>query len=664
MEIPILNTIGILLGLAVVVLLVFRRFKLPTIIGFLITGIIVGPSGLGMVAQSHDIEVMAELGIILLLFIIGMEFSLKSLMSIKKAVLLGGSIQVGLTILIPAIVFFLMGFKLEEAVFIGFLMALSSTAIVLKSLQDRGEISTPHGKIALAILIFQDIIVVPMMLLTPLIAGESDNIWLSLGILLLKAIGVIAIVIIGARYLVPRLFYEVAKTKSKELFLLTVVTICILTAMLTSYVGLSLALGAFMAGLVISESEYSHQAVGIVLPFREIFSSIFFISIGMLLDIVFTWNHLIPILGFTVVILFLKAVIATTAGIVLKYPPRTAFHAGILLFQVGEFAFILSIVGLQYNLLSQDIYQYFLAISILSMAATPIIIPRIDSIVIKLLNLNIARPINNLSNRITPDNIEEGEAKEDHLVIIGYGINGKNVARAARFANVPYIIIEINADTVKEERARGESIIYGDAIHDIILEHAYIHKARVVVVAISDPDATKKIIANIRAVSQTIHIIIRTRFVKDIEENISLGADEVIPEEFETSIQIFSRVLKRYFVTLDDIESLVKEIRNSNYEFLRPDHELKSIRNSVFSGFNVSAIRIENSNNSIVGKSLSDSNIRARFGVNLIALHRGNEILEDLNPSTNIQNDDIAYVVGPAEKITEFAREVCISLKN
>lgn len=664
MEIPILNTIGILLGLAVVVLLIFRRFKLPTIIGFLITGILVGPSGLGLVAQSHDIEVMAELGIILLLFIIGMEFSLKSLISIKKAVLLGGSIQVGLTILIPAIVFFLLGFRLEEAVFIGFLMALSSTAIVLKSLQDRGEISTPHGKIALAILIFQDIIVVPMMLLTPLIAGESDNIWLSLGVLALKAIGVIAIVIIGARYLVPRLLYEVAKTKSKELFLLTVITICIMTAMLTSYVGLSLALGAFMAGLVISESEYSHQAVGIVLPFREIFSSIFFISIGMLLDIGFTWNHLIPILGFTAVILFLKGSIATIAGIMLKYPPRTAFHAGILLFQVGEFAFILSIVGLEYDLISGDIYQYFLAISILSMAATPIIIPRIDQIVIKLLNLQIARPINHLSNRITPDNIAEGEAKEDHLVIIGYGINGKNVARAARFANVPYIIVELNADTVKEERAKGESIIFGDAIHDIILEHAYIHKARVVVVAISDPEATKKIISNIRSVSQTIHIIIRTRFVKDIEENILLGADEVIPEEFETSIQIFSRVLRRYFVTLDDIQALVTEIRESNYEFLRPDHELKSIRNSVFSGFNVSAIRIENSNNSIVGKPLSESNIRARFGVNIIALHRGKEILEDLNPSTSIQNDDIAYVVGPTEKISEFAREVCISLKN
>jgi CPA2 family monovalent cation:H+ antiporter-2 len=218
MEIPVLNSIGILLGLAVLVLLVFRKFNLPTIIGFLITGALAGPYALKIVSASHEIEMMAEIGIILLLFIIGLEFSLKTLANIKKAVLLGGAIQVGLTILVPAILFYLFGFRLSESIFIGFLLSLSSTAIVLKMLSERSEINSPHGKIALAILIFQDIIVVPMMLFTPIIAGQADNVWLSLAVLAVKAVLVIAVVIFSARFLVPKLLYMVARTRNKELF--------------------------------------------------------------------------------------------------------------------------------------------------------------------------------------------------------------------------------------------------------------------------------------------------------------------------------------------------------------------------------------------------------------------------------------------------------------
>jgi monovalent cation:H+ antiporter-2, CPA2 family len=664
MEIPILNVLGIMLGLSVVVLVVFRRFKLPTIIGFIITGVLVGPSAFSLVKADHDIEIMAELGIILLLFIIGLEFSLKTLSNIKKAVLLGGTLQVGLTILIPGLAFFLLGFPISQAVFIGFLLALSSTAIVLKMLSDRGEINAPHGKIALAILIFQDIIVVPMMLFTPLIAGAADNIWTSLTILLLKAVGVIFVVIVSAKYLVPRLLYIVAKTRNQELFLLTVITICIATAIMTSYVGLSLALGAFLAGLIISESEYSHQAISHVLPFREIFTSIFFISIGMLLDVNFLLSHIIPVLGFTVLILLIKFIIASWAGLTLNYTPRIALTAGIMIFQVGEFSFILSRVGIEYGLMSDIVNQYFLSISIISMALTPFIIPKADLIISKILHLPISKPIHAFSKRMTVAESDEIEEElEDHMIIVGYGINGRNVARAARYANIPYIILELNADTVKKEKEKGENILYGDAINQHILEHAHVQKARLIVVAISDADATRKIISSVRSLTQSVYLIIRTRFISDIEEYILLGADEVIPEEFETSIQIFSRVLRRFYVPFDEIQSLIQEIREDNYDFLRPeDHELKGIRPSFYSGLNVLALRVNRSDNQIVGKSFGDANIRNKYGVNIIAVQRGDKVLYDVDAETIITNDDVLYVAGTAESVRSFARKINIDL--
>ena len=424
MQMPLLQDIALLLGLAVFVLLAFQRMKIPTIIGFLVTGMIAGPYGFGLVHGGHDVEILAEIGVILLLFIIGMEFSLKTLQQIKNAVLIGGAIQVGLTIGLTAVLTNVLGFSWPEAVFAGFLFSLSSTAIVMKVLQEKGEVHSPHGKIALAILIFQDIIVVPMMLAAPLMAGKSANIGAELAWMLAKAAGVIAVVLLAARYITPTLLYQVAKTKNKELFLMTILVICFSAAFLTSFAGLSLALGAFIAGLVISESEYSHQATGNILPFREVFASIFFISIGMLLDLRFLVNHLPVILGLTAAVLAGKFLAASAAGLVLKYPARVAFQGGLALFQVGEFAFILSRVGLDNGLINPEVNQYFLSISIISMAVTPFVLPRSESIACRILNLPITQRLNALGQKYNPlTNEADIRDMEDHLVIIGYGIN-------------------------------------------------------------------------------------------------------------------------------------------------------------------------------------------------------------------------------------------------
>lgn len=659
MEIPIIEDLVIILGGAVAVIFIFQKLKIPTVIGFLITGIIAGPSGFSLVEASHEVEILAEIGVILLLFVIGLEFSLKELAAIKKAVLVGGSLQVFLTIAAVSGILLLSNFSAGTAVFIGFLISLSSTAVGLKMLSERAELNTPHGKISLAILIFQDVIVVPMMLFTPMMAGGASNILEQLLILAIKGILIILFVLVAARYLVPKMLFLIAKTNNRELFLLAIVVICFSVAWLTSSMGLSLALGAFMAGLIISESEYSHQATSNIIPFREIFTSIFFISIGMLLDLPFVFNHLPSILLLTAAVLILKGMIAGGTAAILGYPIRTMILSGLVLFQVGEFAFILSEFGLTYNLLSQEHYQYFLAISILSMGLTPFLYRYGQGLVRLVKGKKIA---------VKPERLSvKDDKKENHIVIIGYGINGKNVARAAKFAGIPYIIVELNANTVKEEKQKGEPIVYGDAIHPFILSHLNVHKARVVVIAISDPVATKNIVATLRQISPNVYIIVRTRFVNEINENIKLGADEVIPEEFETSIEIFTRVMHKYLVPEKDIEDFVRQIRADNYDMFRPmsgtrpdkRDEVKLSKLDI-AGFEIGTLKIAHAAPGITGVKLLDSDLRKKYGINLIGIKREDQFIMDVNAYTEIAPEDVIYVFGKPENILRLSRKVAI----
>ncbi|WP_299821822.1 cation:proton antiporter [uncultured Pontibacter sp.] len=657
MEIPLLPDVVIILGLAVVVILFFQRFKLPTILGFLATGVIAGPHGLSLIHDPHNIEILAEIGVILLLFIIGMEFSLRSLAMIKRTVLLGGATQVAGTILLVTGIMLLLKFSTGESVFMGFLISLSSTAIVLKLLQDKGEINSPQGKVVLGVLIFQDIIVVPMMLLTPLMAGGTQNIAWELFLMVLKGIVVIVFVLVSARYLVPKLLYLVARTKSKELFILSIVVICFAVAWLTSSMGLSLALGAFMAGLIISESEYSHQATSNILPFREIFTSFFFVSIGMLLDFNFMLQHLLVILALTAATFLLKAFVATVAARILQYPVRISILVGLSLFQVGEFAFILSNTGIANGLLSQVTYQYFLSVSLLTMAISPFVIGsyhRISAAISSLLGSNKDQmPF----DRASPAEHHDLPDLDDHIVIIGFGINGRNVAMAARNANIPYVIIELNAVTVRQERHLGEPIIYGDAVHSMILSHVSIHKARVVVVAISDPEATKRIVAAIKSITDKVHIIVRTRFVQESAENYRIGADEVIPEEFETSIEIFTRVLSQYLVPKDQIEAFTHRIRADNYEMLRSLNGNTPTMSNLeldLPDIEVASLRVYAEFREFLNKPLMDADIRNKFRIMLVAIKRDNNTLLDINGNTQIKTGDIVYVVGKPEDVMYF----------
>lgn len=566
METALFNDIIIILGLSVVILFICHQLKIPAIVGFLLTGILAGPHGLGLVEAVQEVEILAEVGVVLLLFAIGIEFSLEQLFRIKKSVLLGGSVQVLLTLLVTFVIARLLGQPVGESILIGFLMSLSSTAIVLKRIQDRAEVDSPHGRTTLGILIFQDIVIVPMIIVTPILAGASATTAESLFFLIAKGIGVIGLVFISAKWLVPEALYQIARTRSRELFLLSVVVICLAVAWMTSSAGLSLALGAFLAGLIISESEYGHQALGNILPFRDVFTSFFFVSIGMLLDVSFLFRAPGAVMLITLGVLTLKSAIGGFAAVLLGFPLRTSILVGLALGQVGEFSFILSKTGVQSGLLAGDTYQMFLAASVLSMAGTPFIM----ALAPRLADFALRFPVpKRLVSGFHPIPEIKTEDKKRHLVVIGFGVNGKNVARAARASNIPYTIVEMNPETVRSEQARGEPIYYGDATQEAVLQRANIKHARITVVAISDLAATRRITELVRRLNTEVHLIIRTRYLQEMKPLHELGADEVIPEEFETSVEIFSRVLAKYLVPRDEIERVVAEVRSDGYEMFR-----------------------------------------------------------------------------------------------
>jgi CPA2 family monovalent cation:H+ antiporter-2 len=625
----------------------------PSILGFLLAGIIAGPHAFNLISSSHEVELLSEIGIIFLLFVIGIELSIKELISMKNTVLIGGGLQVGGTILFTTIVAYFFGLPLNSAVFLGFLFSLSSTAIVLKLIQERGEITAPHGRVALGILIFQDIIVVPMMLLTPILAGDGGDLLTTLLILILKIVGVGVVIYLLARYIVPRIFSMVVKTKSKELFILTTVVFCFAIAWLTSSVGLSLALGAFFAGLIISESEYSHQATVNVLPFREIFISFFFISVGSLLNLEFFINNILMILLLVIGVVFLKMLVVGATVLLLKYPPRTVLLSLFSLFQVGEFSLLLSGVGLDNNIIPNSVYQYFLAISIITMGLTPFLIAAAPKITYSILKARVPSSVRHrlesLNKLKTTEETDEPKKLDDHLIIIGYGINGENIAKAARNAEIPYVILDTDPVTFKKAKNNNEPIIFGDATNSLILKHLHVQEARVIVIAISDPGATKKIISNVRLYSKTAFIIVRTRYVREIEENIKLGADEVIPEEFETSIEIFNRVLKKYLVPYNEIMDFTASIRSSDYEMLtsvkgRPHKP--SLQHLHIPNREIVTLSVQQNNRDIVGKSIQTSGIGKNFRVTVLAIKRDTQYITEILPDTKIKQGDLLYIFG------------------
>jgi CPA2 family monovalent cation:H+ antiporter-2 len=470
-----------------------------------------------------------------------------------------------------------------------------------------------------------------------------------------KALAVVLVAHFGARFAVPWIFQQVVRTRSRELFILAIIFVGFGTAWITAQVGLSLALGAFIAGLAISESEYSHQALGDIIPFRDAFMSLFFISVGMLLDPVVILERPLLVGSIVLVILLVKTVVTAGTGISLGLPARVAIIAGLALAQIGEFSFVLSHAGTKHGLLSPELYQVFLAASVVTMALTP-------------LCLRFAGPVAEAVVGILPQGLSRGRGalwgKEervflsDHVIVVGFGINGENLSRVLKHQGIPHEVIETNALTVGTEKKKGVPIMFGDATRPEILSHAGVERARIIVVAISDAAASRRVVAQARQMNPGIHIIVRTRYVAEMEPLYRLGANEVVPEEFETSIEIFSRVLRNFLVPSDRIDECISDIRRDSYDMFRTLSRRHSHAVGIagyLSGAEIGTFRVKKGS-PLEGESLRHGTLRSRSGVTLLVIKRGEQVVPNPDPVWELKEGDVVLLLGTPEQLKAAAR--------
>src|SRR5213083_634814 len=484
---PVLKDLAIIFAVSLLVILLFHRIKLPALPGFIVAGVLLGPNALGLISDAHQVESLAEVGVILLLFTIGIEFSLSRLREMGRQVVVAGACQVGLTVAATGAAAAAGTTRWQVALFLGFLAALSSTAIVLKLLTEKGDIDTPHGRLATGVLIFQDLCVVPMMLALPFLAGRAAGSAAGLVVAFGKAALVVVGVLVAARTVMPRVLAEILKTRSRELFLIAIILVATLTALGTEAVGASLALGAFLAGLVISESDYAHQAMAELLPFRDIFISLFFVAVGMLVQLDVVRDHIVLTLVAVVIIMVGKTLAAAVGPALLGYSGRVALLAGVAVSQIGEFSFVLAKEGRVAGLLSEGLYQTFLAVAVLTMLVTPFLMQGCPAI---LDALEKVLPLDRVLPGFRPRAFAPvQDPVKDHVIVAGYGLNGRNLTAALRSISAPYLIVELNAQTVRKARSEGEPAFYGDATREEILRALGIDRARLFVIAISDPSA-------------------------------------------------------------------------------------------------------------------------------------------------------------------------------
>ncbi len=661
-EVALITAVFVVLACALVVLLVGRKLRIPFIIGYFLTGIIVGPYGLGLIAEE-EVAMLAELGVILLMFTIGLEISLKNLLEMKKIVFIGGMLQLVLTTVAVWGVMVACGFSSSVALFIGFLVAHSSTAIIMDLYQKSGEVDSRHGKIALGLLIFQDLNVVPMMLAVPFLAGTGGEDIFGSVVSFVVGLVIMVVVLLAAIYLVPKLLRHVALTRSGELFVISVVVICFGIAWLLSLNGVSLALGAFLAGIAISGSDYSHEVVGQIMPLRDVLTGIFFVSIGMMLNLNYLFEHFLFIIALAAILLLGKFVLNYVSVKALGVATGTAILSAVGLSQIGEFSFILGSTGLATGILNDEIYQVFLAISIVTMAATPFLVQLVPRIVKKYFEPKI-------------DEDETHVIEADHEIIVGYGLAGKYVAKALKRMEIPYVILEMNAETVAREKARGENIIYGDASREAVLDYAGIRTAKTIVITIPMMDAVKGIISAARRLNPQISIITRSKFISETAELYKLGADEVIVDERESAIQIFRRILMSKNMPVQDIEQFSREIRTELYnKYIELPPEKTAIPDSdkttIFDSLKVRAkradevlsselakveqVRVEEGA-SVCGKRLCEIHLRANYGISVLAVKRCGESDAVVSPDgqTILLEGDTVVVIGEQRSLGQM----------
>ncbi len=571
------EAVALIVAGAVIAYICFR-LRLVPIVGFLLAGVLIGPNALGLVRDQALVDATAEIGVILLLFTIGIEFSLEKLARIQKLIFGGGTLQVGLSIAVTAGILMIFGVDWKTGIFTGMLVALSSTAIVLKLLADKGETNSEPGQIGLGLLIFQDLAIVVMVLLVPVLAGTGSDGAAGIGLALAKAVGIIVIVLLVARRIMPQILEQVAKTCSPELFLLTIIAICFGTAYLTSLAGVSLSLGAFLAGLMVSESEFSHHALSETLPLQILFSATFFVSVGMLLDVGYLASNLPIIAAAIAVVLAIKVVTTGLSVRALGYKMPVAAASALMLAQIGEFSFVLERAGREVGLFPMGMgtagSQTLIATTVVLMVVTPLMMNLGTS-----LSERIVRRRERTGMAVTADELPDHPIElEDHVIVAGYGRAARWLVRVLAGSGIPYIITTLSPDGANEAAAQGLPVVRGDATKPFLLNHINIDSAKMLVIADDDPPMAHRITAVARSLNPTMRIVVRTRYTAEVDGLAEAGADAVIAEELESVVHIFGEVLRDYRIPAEEIDAHEELARKNGYSALFD----MNIDNSIF----------------------------------------------------------------------------------
>jgi K+:H+ antiporter len=657
-EIPLLVNIAVALVVAFIGGLLARRIGLPTIVGYMLAGIVIGPFTPGFVGDPETISQLAELGVIFLMFGVGLHFSINDLWKVRSVALPGALIRMVLTTLLGFGLSQLWGWPITSGIVIGLAISIASTVVLLRGLTDNGLLNTPHGQAAVGWVVVEDLATVLILVFMPTLANTSNGFdWGALGLTLLKAAGFIILVLFAGTRLIPWLLLRIAHTRSRELFILAILTIALGIAIgAAELFGVSLALGAFVAGVVVNESPLSHQVGADVLPFREAFAVLFFVSIGMLVNPSYLLNNIGSILGLTGLIVVGKALLSLLLGFMFSWPARTTLVLAAGLSQIGEFSFILGQEGMGLGLLERNQYSLILAGALLSITLnTPMF--RLIHPLEKWLQQFPA--LWKLLDRHAPLPPQIEEEIENHVVIVGYGRVGRHIVSLLAQMGIPHLVVEADAERVEELDRRGVPSLYGDAANSEVLRHAGLGRARAIVVAGPDEDASELVVAAARDLAPGLPIIARATTEEGTKQLTQLGAQEVIHPELEGGLEIVRHTLLQLGFPLQEIYRYTDAVRRDHYDLhinTEEEHRLLHDLLDAANRIEIKWFRLPEGNH-LVGQTLADANLRARSGASVVSILREGQLMANPKSMTVFQPGDRIGMIGDKEEI-EAAEKV------
>lgn len=640
---------------AVLVVWLFRRLKLPAILAYLVAGVIVGQHGLDIVNDHIDYEHIAELGIVFLLFTLGLEFSLPRLLAMRHLVLSVGSLQVVITMLVFMAIGLMLGLSFAATFVVGGILTLSSTAIVIKQLSESGAMKRKSGQISVAVLLFQDVAVVPLLIIIPMLALEGDSsMLLALVIAMVKGTIVVALLLLVGKGLLPKIFKVIAQVRTDELFVLTTLLVTLLAAAFTQWFGLSMALGAFLAGMMLSESEYKHQLEADIRPYRDILLGLFFITVGMKLDISLLISSPLTLLGLMVCFMAIKIMVIKFLAVKAGESNKDAWASGIMLAQMGEFGFVLIALASQSEVLPVEISSLLLGAGVISMAITPYMINNARSWAL-FLSQEKSDDLLDLSQ------LPESKVLENHVIICGFGRVGQTVSRFLKQDKVDFVAIDVDPLRTQKAREAGEKVLFGSSRQTEVLNAAHLNKAKLVVIAFGSDKQSIEVIQKIRSLNKDVPILVRTRNDDQLNAIQEAGANEVVPESLEGSLMLVSQVLSLSGVPFSKIMRRVQAERKNHYNhlhgfFLGEDTDMRA---EVINRIELAHAILINNNSFASGKSLSSLNLTER-NVNIVGFIRDDIECESPDPDTILENQDTLIVRGKpvcVEQVDHYIQE-------